>query len=415
MRAILSAMRGILLTPLLLISSQIASAQPAAEIPTAEQWRADLAYLAKELPARHIKPFALISKADFEAQVKDLDARIPNLSFGATEAGLLKIVASLGDGHTTIQSWGRRNAFRGIPLVFYWHKDGVFVTGSTEQYRNLLGSKLLRIGKLSAEDTCRKLGIFVPHENQAQLKLQVMNMLMRFELLQDIGATEDADSIRLEFESAAKPVSVDFKPAYFLENPTWIRAYTGEPPLYRRDPEVPYSATLLEGGSIVYFRYNQCVSIPEKPFAKFSEELNQMLEQPGVRRLIVDLRNNSGGNSGILDPWITWLKGSPLNRKGSLFVLIGRPTFSSAILNAQRLRKETAATLVGEPTAGKPNHFGEVRWFELPNSHIRVSYSTKYFSVAKEDTPSLLPDIEVEPTSQDYLTGKDPVLAAVIR
>jgi C-terminal processing protease CtpA/Prc len=139
-----------------------------------------------------------------------------------------------------------------------------------------------------------------------------------------------------------------------------------------------------------------------------------MLSQSGVQRLVIDLRLNGGGNSAILDPWITEIKSSPLSKKGSLFVIIGRATFSSAIMNAVRLRKETAATLIGEPTAGKPNHFGEVRSFELPNSSITVSYSTKYFRESDEDSPSLMPDMLVEQTSADYLAGRDPVLDAIM-
>jgi hypothetical protein len=91
-----------------------------------------------------------------------------------------------------------------------------------------------------------------------------------------------------------------------------------------------------------------------------------------------------------------------------------RSTFPSAILNALVLRNETAATLIGEPTAGKPNHFGEVRTLELPNSAIKVSYSTKYFRDSDDDSPSLRPDILVEQTSADYLVGHDPVLDAII-
>jgi C-terminal processing protease CtpA/Prc len=80
-----------------------------------------------------------------------------------------------------------------------------------------------------------------------------------------------------------------------------------------------------------------------------------------------------------------------------------------------RFRNTTKATLVGEPTAGKPNHFGEVRNFDLPNSHITVSYSTNYFRDSKEDTDSLMPDVLAELTFRDYLAGADPALNAIPR
>ena len=74
----------------------------------------------------------------------------------------------------------------------------------------------------------------------------------------------------------------------------------------------------------------------------------------------------------------------------------------------------TKAILVGEPTSQKPNAFGEIRYLTLPSSGIRVSYSTKYFETSKTDQPSMLPDLLVETLSSDYLTGKDPVLEAVL-
>jgi hypothetical protein len=374
---------------------------------TPEQWRADLAYLAKELPARHINAFATLPKADFQREVRDLDERIPKLTDGAIRSGMLKIVASLGDGHTNLHF--QRGGFHGIPLIFYWYKDGLFVIGATQPYRHLLGGKLAKVGSLNVEEACRRLSAYVPHENDAQIKAQVPNMLIRIELLQEIGAAEPGKPVRLELDRGA----VDLEP--YTGQPQWIWAYTGQPPLYQREPDVPYFATVLDGTGAVYFRYNHCVSDPKKPFPQFAEDLKKMLAEPGVNRLIIDMRNNGGGNSAVLDPFIGWLKRSRFNRKGSLYVLIGRPTFSSAILNAARLRNETAATLAGEPTGGKPNHFGEVKEFELPNSRIVVSYSTKHFHPFKEDTAAIMPDMLVEQTSADYLQGVDPVLAVVVK
>jgi len=75
---------------------------------------------------------------------------------------------------------------------------------------------------------------------------------------------------------------------------------------------------------------------------------------------------------------------------------------------------KTKAVLVGEPTGGKPNHFGEIKTLKLPNTHRVVTCSTKYFTHAPEDTPSLVPDILVEFSFQDYLEKRDPFLQAVL-
>jgi C-terminal processing protease CtpA/Prc len=101
-------------------------------------------------------------------------------------------------------------------------------------------------------------------------------------------------------------------------------------------------------------------------------------------------------------------------KKGSTYVLIGRRTFSSAILNAIDLKKQTSAIFVGEPTGGKPNHYGEVQMMRLPQSGLPVTYSIKYFRVLDDDPESLEPDIFVEPGISDYLEKTDPVLNYVL-
>ena len=104
-----------------------------------------------------------------------------------------------------------------------------------------------------------------------------------------------------------------------------------------------------------------------------------------------------------------------LRERGRLFVAIGRHTFSSGMMNAGQFADTYGAILVGEPTGGKPNAYGEVRTVELPHSKIKVGYCTKLFRRAKEDPPSIEPDLAVPLTFEDWKSGRDPVLEAVLR
>jgi hypothetical protein len=69
---------------------------------------------------------------------------------------------------------------------------------------------------------------------------------------------------------------------------------------------------------------------------------------------------------------------------------------------------------VGEPTGGKPNHFGEVKTLRLPRTKLEVSYSTKFFPQSFEDTPSLMPDVAVEISVADHQARRDPFLEAIL-
>jgi C-terminal processing protease CtpA/Prc len=102
------------------------------------------------------------------------------------------------------------------------------------------------------------------------------------------------------------------------------------------------------------------------------------------------------------------------NQPGKLFALIGRGTFSSAYLNALKLKLEMKAILVGEPTGQRPNSYGEVKTMTLPQTKLPVQYSTKYFKTMDGDPPTLAPDIQVELSSSDYANGRDAVLERVL-
>lgn len=107
-----------------------------------------------------------------------------------------------------------------------------------------------------------------------------------------------------------------------------------------------------------------------------------------------------------------WLGRSQFNRPRGIVVLIGTATFSSALWNVSDLARKTQAVLLGEPTGGKPNHFGAQRAFTLPNSGLTVYHSTRRWKRFPElgDVPSIEPDILVRQGVESYLAGRDTVL-----
>lgn len=187
-------------------------------------------------------------------------------------------------------------------------------------------------------------------------------------------------------------------------------------PLARTRPASQfYWYEYLESAQTVYFQYNRCVEMPTLPFASFLPQLLALIDSRPVAKLVVDLRQNTGGNSAILVPFINAVRARPaLNRRGVLLVVIDNGTFSSGMLNAVNFQTQTQATFVCEPTGGKPNSYGEVQSFTLPNSRISVSYSTRLFQTVPGDPPSVLPDLPVEMSVNDLLAGRDPVLEAIL-
>src|SRR6185436_7688316 len=134
-----------------------------------------------------------------------------------------------------------------------------------------------------------------------------------------------------------------------------------------------------------------------------------------VNKMIVDMRLNPGGSSPQGSDLVTeLLLKKKINKKGKLFVVIGRTTFSSAIVNAVEFKSKTNAILVGEETGGNPNHFGEIKSFSLPSSGIKVYYSTKHFRLTGEDSRTMKPDVIIEESFGDFKSGIDPVYSWIV-
>ena len=131
----------------------------------------------------------------------------------------------------------------------------------------------------------------------------------------------------------------------------------------------------------------------------------------------MDLRFNSGGDSRVIGPLEGELKSrKPLIAQGHLYTLVGRNTFSSGLIAAMDFRDNFHAILIGEPTGGKPNSYGEVKTIKLPNSGVEIMCTTEFFRLmTNSDPPMLMPDVTVVPRSlEDYLAGRDLVLDAAL-
>ena len=90
--------------------------------------------------------------------------------------------------------------------------------------------------------------------------------------------------------------------------------------------------------------------------------------------------------------------------------MIGPGTFSAAMVNALDLRIKSNATLVGEPTGARPNSYSEHGDFRLPNSGLRVSYSTQHYRFGEDSATAVEPDQRIEPKWEEFRSGRDAVL-----
>jgi hypothetical protein len=98
--------------------------------------------------------------------------------------------------------------------------------------------------------------------------------------------------------------------------------------------------------------------------------------------------------------------------KGSVYLLIGKPTFSSASNFAAAVKYFEMGTLIGQETSGTRDHYGQVLPVELPRSGLKGQVSTAHFVAAggTKDPGGVKPDCEVRQKPEDTAKGIDTVL-----
>jgi hypothetical protein len=378
------------------------------------KWTKDIDYLAKILPEKHKNLFSKITKDEFNNKVNTLKKEVPNMNDDEVAVGIRKIVASVGDAHTQCNF----KVTKVYPMSLYWFKDGIYVKSTIDKYKNIRYCKLVKINGKDIKEVEDSIVQIISHENGSQVKNILPQYLIIPEVLHGLNITSNKDKVNFTFEDKEKhslevqmdSIVLDEKSKNLIVD----KSENSSKPLYMKSADMNYWYKYLEREKVVYFKYNNCMDDTKKPFSAFSREILQFVDTHAVNKLVIDLRNNGGGNSSILEPFINKIKEKSINNKTKLFVIVGRETFSSAILNAVYLKNETNATFVGEETGGKPNHFGEVKTFKLPNSRIDVYYSTEEFKESNVDTPSFVPDKIIELSIDDYASKKDPVLDFII-
>jgi len=132
-----------------------------------------------------------------------------------------------------------------------------------------------------------------------------------------------------------------------------------------------------------------------------------------VDKIVFDLRYNNGGHPQQGKDFIEKLHRVKIKGPGKFFLLVGRKTSSEALINAVDYLSYPGVVVLGEETGGKPNHFGQVRRFVLPESGLIVSHSTDYFPLMETDQGSLVPDVIALEYMDLFLKGLDPAFEAV--
>lgn len=389
---------------------------------SSEKWREDLDTLAEGLLEKHPNFYTKHTVEQFEDALADLDEKLVTLDDQEIVMELSRLVAMGGDSHTGIGLGDFAESMRQLPVEFVVLDDGVFIHTATNEHRELIGLELISINSVPIDEIIERVGELFGHENHWKLINSGAWYARLTPSLASVGIIDrfDEQSVRIEIANGDETEQITLTTVLSeqLDELGWVsflESINPRPFMYQMRRGY-YGSRFLEEHGVMYVAYNSCREAADFPMDRFAEFITTKSDELDARRLIIDLRFNGGGDETVIWPLMKALEDfDRFQDKGDIVVLTSRYTYSSAMSNAHQFRDRCGAVLIGEPTGGKPNHFGQLGSFTLPNSGLTVHHSTKYFHKVEGDPDAVHPDVRIGVTADDFFNGKDPVLEAAIK
>jgi len=384
-------------------------------------YSSDAQFVIRELEAVH-PIFSLFENIPSYEEAKAGYIEFTNKPIALIEFRLAtqKFLAVLGDGHIS------RSLLSGSILLYIdvaWiANDGkLFLLDENNKPSNI---EIINIGGIAVNTITEQVDIYYAAENEAARQHNYAMFCRQEDMLILAGCNYLDSAIELETADGQK-ITCKFLPSHVNK----IRL--GSKPEY-----------IIKHEMINDVFYIDLRSFQIDPSIDDAVEKIKDAVQNGTKKFIIDIRDNSGGNSGVGQKLIQamgmktpeygmYVRHSELSCKThnyeasdknetfepnkntavpnediTLLVLTNVNTFSSATMLGVWVQDGKLGKIIGQASSNKPNHYGEMLSVELPISKIDFNLSSKRF--LRPDTEanpdSLIPDIEV-PFGEDILAA----------
>lgn len=422
----------------------------------AEAIRADFEHLYKTLAAAHYDLYAYQSREAYDRYYEELtdviDGPMPRLeavrlftpfvTFG--KVGHARIDFPVQDYIAYVLAGGTL-----LPLDIRVEEGRVLVAHNYSGIPQLApGTELLRVNGRPAADWVERIGRLVSAERPYMVHAQLENMFPRLAWL-DMGEVDAFEIVVRSRAGDEATYMVDAVPAMRVEEQKGAR----------ESQQHSRKADVLANG-IAYLRPGPFYAAAEgeslETFQAFVDEAFRGFIEAGATDLVIDLRNNPGGDNSFSDPMIAWfadrpfrfaskfiVKASPRTRavleglateypggisaqmleamvqhedgarfsfeipkaeprepgfSGRVWALVNRHSYSNATTVAAIIQDYGFGTLLGEETADVPTSYASSAQFTLPATGIVVTYPKAYFvrPSGDETLRGVLPDHALE-------------------
>ncbi len=388
---------------------------------TQEQWKEDLYFLANQLQSIHPDPYGNTSEEEFTATVKEIEAKITEMSATEMLMQLFRLTALPNDGHTAPAVMLPPNRFHSLPIRIYRFTDGWYVVDAGRSHRHLIGDKMVAIGSTDINDIFTRSSKYVSAQSSTALLPRFAFLGLIAEWLHSQGIVEDIRKVPVTLEKPdGEQVSLTMPVVWTLSHFYWYvfrKVDNRQSAVFENIREEIYWMEVLEASNTLYIQCNQM----DAAISEFAMRLSELINAHSFDRCVIDLRTNLGGDDRHVWKFVEVIRESEkINKKGKLFVLIGRHTFSSGVVCAHMLQLQTKAVFIGEPTADGPIFSGNPRLVALPNSGLELLISTTSTARTQAEWPfttakEIRPDILVQYSHDDFRNARDPVLDAALK
>lgn len=417
-----------------------AEPSPAPELTKREEkWYEDLDYLRDQYVTLHPDPFCYVSEEEFDFRLEQLKSRILELSDSDMYFEIKKLIAGFCDPHTAA-SMPEFVYNRIFPFEEISFGEKVYLYAYGEDYSELLAPYFLReIVAVNGIDMSyiRQKASELAYPTNSWYSKEYYSNLSDFSAFFDWMGCDHQEGYTFHILNEDNQVELVEIPALQYTPETMARMYNSFPEGFSFPQSFRERATNRaeyiedERGGIVYLQFSYMGDAGLKAYQEFFDTATALLKDNPDCKLVVDLRNNSGGNSDVQiytrQKTLDWKK-LPI---GKTYVLTNGFMMSAAIDMSTIFKEELGGITVGEPTGQYPASFGNAKSprqvVNLPNSQIPVYIADMWWNgMHSEDylrnennfpyewQNTVLPDVYVSMDVEDFRQGKDSVIEWVM-
>jgi hypothetical protein len=249
----------------------------------------------------------------------------------------MRLVAMINDGHTVLDPAGpvftRRTWY---PVRIDRLSDGFFVIATTPAHRDLLGARVTALGGRPIEKVWDSVLTLAPGDNLFSRITRVPYWMMMPEMMSALGlGTAERLALDLDLDGAHRSATVDAVPGDWT---IWMQfrdrvagdstitlptSNDGDLPFRNRDQFYWYT---VDSG-LLYAQFN-VVSDADRAvrldrdtarvgLREFGSRVLARIDSGGIETVVLDLRNNPGGNNGLIQAFVHGLESRPkINTRG---------------------------------------------------------------------------------------------------